>query len=200
MRFGVRICFRRSPVTRKTILLPTRIDKFKFGLRRLSFWTFSGVFIGKNLEIRKFRKFIVSSVLYIHAIPLFLDKFHFTPTLRGVGEVGLVEQSVFGLKNGGTAMAHYVTLVRYTQQGISKIKDSPSRLDGAKKAAEAEGGKIHTWHLTMGQYDAVLISEFPSDEACAKFALSAGALGNISTETLKAFDEATYRNIIGSLR
>ena len=114
--------------------------------------------------------------------------------------MGLVEQSVFGLKNGGTAMAHYVTLVRYTQQGISKIKDSPSRLDGAKKAAEAEGGKIHTWHLTMGQYDAVLISEFPSDEACAKFALSAGALGNISTETLKAFDEATYRNIIGSLR
>jgi uncharacterized protein with GYD domain len=52
----------------------------------------------------------------------------------------------------------------------------------------------------MGQYDAVLISEFPSDEACAKFALSAGALGNISTETLKAFDEAAYRNIIGSLR
>jgi uncharacterized protein with GYD domain len=98
------------------------------------------------------------------------------------------------------AMAHYVTLVRYTQQGISKIKDSPSRLDAAKKAAEAEGGKIHTWYLTMGQYDAVLISEFPSDEACAKFALSAGALGNISTETLKAFDEAAYRNIIGSLR
>ena len=39
-------------------------------------------------------------------------------------------------------MAHYVTLVRYTHQGISKIKDSPSRLDAAKKAAEKEGGKI----------------------------------------------------------
>lgn len=95
-------------------------------------------------------------------------------------------------------MSHYVILVRYTQQGISKIKDSPSRLDAAKKAAEVEGGKIHSWFLTMGQYDAVLISEFPSDEACAKFALSAGALGNISTETLKAFDEAAYRKIIGS--
>ena len=43
------------------------------------------------------------------------------------------------------------------------------------------------------------ISEFPSDEACAKFALSAGALGNISTETLKAFPEAEYRKIEGSL-
>jgi len=52
----------------------------------------------------------------------------------------------------------------------------------------------------MGQYDAVLIAEFPNDEACAKFTLSAGALGNISTETLKAFTEAEYRKIIGSLR
>jgi uncharacterized protein with GYD domain len=97
-------------------------------------------------------------------------------------------------------MPHFVSLVRYTQQGISEIKDSPARLDAAKKAAEAEGGKILGWYLTMGQYDAVLISEFPSDEACAKFALSASALGNISTETLKAFPEAEYRKIIGSLR
>lgn len=97
-------------------------------------------------------------------------------------------------------MPHYVTLVHYTHQGISKIKDSPSRLDAAKKAAEAEGGKINAWYLTMGQYDAVLLCEFPSDEACAKFSLSAGALGNISTETLKAFTEAEYRKIIGSLR
>jgi len=97
-------------------------------------------------------------------------------------------------------MPHYVTLIRYTHQGLSKIKDSPSRLDAAKKAAEAEGGKIHAWYLTMGQYDAVLISEFPSDEASAKFALSTGALGNTSTETLKAFPESEYRKIIGSLR
>jgi hypothetical protein len=66
------------------------------------------------------------------------------------------------------------------------------------KAAEREGGTIHAWYLTMGRYDAVLISEFPTDEACAKFTLSAGALGNISTETLKAFPEADYRKICGS--
>jgi uncharacterized protein with GYD domain len=97
-------------------------------------------------------------------------------------------------------MPHYVTLVHYTQQGIAKVKDSPARLDAARKAAEAEGGKIHTWFLTMGQYDAVLVSEFPSDEACAKFTLSAAALGNISTETLKAFSETEYRKIVGSLK
>ena len=96
-------------------------------------------------------------------------------------------------------MAHFVTLIRYTQQGIAKIKESPARLDAAKKAAVKAGGEIHAWYLTMGQYDAVLISEFPSDEAGAKFMLSVGALGNVATETLKAFPEAEYRKIVGGL-
>ena len=96
-------------------------------------------------------------------------------------------------------MPTFVSLIRYTHQGMSKIKESPSRLDAAKKAAESVGGKLQAWYLTMGHYDAVLISEFPSDEACAKFTLSAGALGNISTETLRAFPEADYRKLCGSL-
>jgi uncharacterized protein with GYD domain len=100
---------------------------------------------------------------------------------------------------GGSHMPHFVTLLRYTQQGIAKIKESPARLDAAKKAAQKAGGKVHAWYLTMGQYDAVLISEFPTDEAGAKFTLSVGALGNVSTETLKAFTEPEYRNIVGGL-
>ena len=96
-------------------------------------------------------------------------------------------------------MPHLVMLIRYTQQGIAKIKESPARLDAAKKAAEKVGGKVHAWYLTMGQYDAVLITEFPNDEAGAKFALSIGALGNVTTETLKAFTETEYRKIVGGL-
>jgi uncharacterized protein with GYD domain len=71
-------------------------------------------------------------------------------------------------------MAHFVTLVRYTQPGISKIKESPARLDAARKAAEKAGGKIHAWYLTRGRYDAVLISEFPDDEAGAKLCCQLG--------------------------
>ena len=96
-------------------------------------------------------------------------------------------------------MGHYVTLIRYTQQGAAKIKDSPARLDAAKKAAEAAGGKIHAWYLTMGKYDAVLISEFPNDAASAKFMLSTGSMGNVTTQTMKAFTEAEYRKLVASL-
>src|SRR5271157_5219934 len=103
------------------------------------------------------------------------------------------------LKLEEITMGHYVTLIRYTQQGAAKIKESPARLDAAKKAAEAAGGKIHAWYLTMGKYDAVIISEFPNDEASAKFMLSTGAMGNVTTQTLKAFTEAEYRKIVASL-
>jgi len=96
-------------------------------------------------------------------------------------------------------MPQYVSLLRYTQQGIGKVKDSPARLDAARKAAEAMGGKIHSWYLTMGRYDAVLIAEFPNDETCARFFLSVGAQGNVTTQTMKAFTEAEYRKILGTL-
>jgi len=96
-------------------------------------------------------------------------------------------------------MPHYVSLLRYTHQGAARIKESPARLDAAKKAAEAAHGKIHAWYLTMGEYDAVLVSEFPNDETAARFILSTGALGNVTTQTLKAFTEAEYRQIVASL-
>ena len=96
-------------------------------------------------------------------------------------------------------MPHYVTLVRYTQQGAAKIKESPARLDAARKAAETAKGKIHGWYLTMGKFDAVLISEFPDDETAARFMLTTAGMGNITTQTLRAFTEAEYRKICGSL-
>jgi len=51
----------------------------------------------------------------------------------------------------------------------------------------------------MGHYDAVILTEFPNDDACARFMLSVSALDNVTTETLKAFSEDEYRKIIASL-
>jgi uncharacterized protein with GYD domain len=96
-------------------------------------------------------------------------------------------------------MPHYVSLLRYTAQGIAKIKESPNRLDSARKLAQSMGGKIQSWYLTMGKYDAVFVSEFPDDDAAARFMLAVASLGNVTTQTLKAFNEEEYRKIVGSL-
>lgn len=96
-------------------------------------------------------------------------------------------------------MPTYISLMHYTQQGIEKIKESPARLDRAKAAAKAAGGEIKAYYLTMGQYDAVVIIEAPSDEALAKSNLAIASAGAIRTETLRAFSEEEYRKIIAAL-
>ena len=96
-------------------------------------------------------------------------------------------------------MPTYITLFQWTQKGIENVKDSPKRLDAAKKVIGAAGGKMHSFYLTMGQYDGVTISEAPSDEAFAKVMLALGSAGAIKTQTLRAFTEEEYRKLIGSL-
>ena len=96
-------------------------------------------------------------------------------------------------------MPTYVVLNNWTDQGIRSVKDSPKRLDATRKAIEAAGGKVLGYYLTMGRYDSVLIVEGPSDEVAAALALSAGSQGSIRTETLKAFPEDEYRNIIARI-
>ena len=96
-------------------------------------------------------------------------------------------------------MPTYITLVNYTQKGIKNIKDSPARLDKVKEALKAAGGEFKAFYLTMGRYDIVFVSESPNDEAYAATMLAIGAAGAVRSETLKAFTEEEYRNIIASI-
>ena len=96
-------------------------------------------------------------------------------------------------------MATYITLMRYTQQGIENIKEGPARVDAAKEAFKAMGGELKQYYLVMGQYDAVVIGEVPDDETVAKLSLAIGSKGAIRTETFRAFTEDEYRKIIASL-
>lgn len=96
-------------------------------------------------------------------------------------------------------MPTYITLLRWTHKGAENIKQSPTRLDTAKKAFEAAGGRMTQFYLVMGQYDMVTISEAPDDETAAKMSLGAAASGTVQTETLRAFSEAEYRKIMAAL-
>jgi len=96
-------------------------------------------------------------------------------------------------------MATYITLLHYTQQGIKNIKQGPDRLDAGKQAFKAAGVEVKDFYLTMGQYDAVVVSEAPDDETMAKVALSLGSQGNVQTQTFRAFPESEYRKIISAL-
>ena len=97
-------------------------------------------------------------------------------------------------------MPRYVSLVRFTDQGIQAIKDGPERLAQARHDFEATGAKIIDFYLTLGRYDAVAVIEAPDDATMAQLSLSVAARGNSRSETLRAFDEEGYREIVASLR
>jgi uncharacterized protein with GYD domain len=99
----------------------------------------------------------------------------------------------------GESMATYITLGRYTQQGMSKIKESPSRLEALRGATQKAGGATKGFYLTMGRYDFVLMTEAPSDDVIARLTLATGALGNVTTETLRAFTEDEFKKLVSSL-
>lgn len=96
-------------------------------------------------------------------------------------------------------MATYIILINWTQKGIENVKDSPDRLDAAKKLFQSEGSKIKEFYLVTGRYDMVVVAEAPDAETVAKLALTIGKGGAIRTETLSAFPEVEYRKIIASL-
>jgi uncharacterized protein with GYD domain len=97
-------------------------------------------------------------------------------------------------------MPTYISMLRYTQQGISTIKNAPARIDAAKEAYRKAGGELKSIYLTLGQYDLVAIAEMPNDEAVARMALALGAQGNIRSETMRAFTEAEFKKIAGTLQ
>ncbi len=96
-------------------------------------------------------------------------------------------------------MATYITLMNFTDQGIKNIKESPNRLNKAKEMAKAAGGELKAFYLALGQYDAVVISEAPNDQAFAAVLLAIGSAGAVRSQTLRVFPEEEYKEIIGSL-
>lgn len=96
-------------------------------------------------------------------------------------------------------MATYVTLWNYTQDGIEDVTDSPDRVERGKEIVESVGGEVKDVYLTFGRYDMVTVAEFPSDEAAAKAQLRIGSGGNVSSETLPAFTERQFRDVVADL-
>lgn len=96
-------------------------------------------------------------------------------------------------------MTTYIMLANWTEQGARNVRDSPARLDAAKKALGDMGGEFKAFFMTMGEYDLVAVYEAPDDAIAARFCLQLAMLGNIRTRTLKAFPEAAYREIMRSV-
>jgi len=93
-------------------------------------------------------------------------------------------------------MATFVSLVNFTDQGIRNFKDSPKRADAFAQLVQKLGGSVKGIWWTLGEYDIVVVTEVPDDETYTAIALQLGSLGNVRTQTLRAFDRSELEKII----
>jgi uncharacterized protein with GYD domain len=93
-------------------------------------------------------------------------------------------------------MATYIVLGQFTDQGIRNVQDTGKRAEAAKELAKKLGATVKELYWTIGRYDVALIIEAPDDETITAFGLSSGKLGNVRTETLRAFSPAEMKQIL----
>jgi uncharacterized protein with GYD domain len=96
-------------------------------------------------------------------------------------------------------MAIYIVLINFTDQGIRNVKDTTKRADATREMAKKFGVTAKEFYWTLGSYDVVEIFEAPDDASMAAFLASFGALGNIRTQTLRAFSQADMNRILAKL-
>jgi uncharacterized protein with GYD domain len=96
-------------------------------------------------------------------------------------------------------MATYILLASYTDQGIKGIKDTVKRTDNVKELAKKLGCTMKESYWTLGAYDVVAVFEAPDDETMTAFSLSVAKLGNVKTQTLRAFSSKDMTGILGKM-
>jgi uncharacterized protein with GYD domain len=96
-------------------------------------------------------------------------------------------------------MATYLILAKFTDQGIRNAKDSPKRAEAFKQIAETFGATVKELFWTQGRYDIVTIVEAPDEISATALNLSISALGNVRTESLRAFSAAEMVTIVNKM-
>ena len=96
-------------------------------------------------------------------------------------------------------MATFIATMHYTEQGIKAVRDSCDRATAFKAAARKMGVKVTGIYWTLGAFDGVIVCEAPDEETATAALLHLGTLGNLRTQTARAFDAAEMQKILGLL-
>ena len=96
-------------------------------------------------------------------------------------------------------MALFIVLANFTEQGVRNVKDSPKRAEAFRDMAKKCGVTVKDTFWTLGEYDIVAILDAPDDVSITALGLSLGALGNVRTQTLRAFSSADIKSILGKM-
>ena len=93
----------------------------------------------------------------------------------------------------------YISLVQFTDKGVQGAKQTTQRVAAWAAKVRSMGVTIKQMYWTLGQYDQVCIFEAPDDETAASVLLAADMLGNIRTQTMRAFTASEMEKILANV-
>ena len=96
-------------------------------------------------------------------------------------------------------MPTYISLVQFTDKGIQAAKQTTNRVADWAEKVQSKGVTIKEMYWTLGHYDQVCIFEAPDEETAASVLLDADMLGNIRTQTMRAFTTSEMDKILAKL-
>lgn len=96
-------------------------------------------------------------------------------------------------------MATFISLIRYTAQGIQHVSDTTKRSQAIKASGKKFGAKIKDVYWTLGAFDGAIVFDAADDETATAFMLHISSLGNVQTQTARAFDAKEMDGILAKL-
>jgi uncharacterized protein with GYD domain len=94
-------------------------------------------------------------------------------------------------------MPIYVSLVKFTRDGIVSMKDQGiKRSDMVKRNIEELGGKLLNAYYCLGEYDVVAILEFPNNKTAMKAAVKNASIGHIQITTMPAVTRDEWAGLL----
>jgi uncharacterized protein with GYD domain len=96
-------------------------------------------------------------------------------------------------------MPTYISLVQFTDKGIQAAKETTQRVAEWAASVRSMGVSVKQMYWTLGEYDQVCVFEAPDDETAASVLLAADLLGNIRTQTLRAFTASEMEKILANV-
>ena len=96
-------------------------------------------------------------------------------------------------------MTTFITTLHFTEQGVKAVRETCERAAAFKAMAKKLGVKVTGQYWTLGAFDGAIVCEAPDEATATAALLHLGTLGNIRTQTARAFDAAEMQKVLGLL-
>ena len=93
-------------------------------------------------------------------------------------------------------MSTYVTLWKYTRDGLMDMKNTPDRCEVVKKIINEAGGKLLSIYGLIGEYDVITLMEMPDEKVAASTILKICSKGRITAQTMTALSIDDFIKIV----